>query len=158
MNNLIPTKKNGSSRQSNSGLTLPGFPSWVDDLFNNNFGSEFTRNFNTGMTLPSVNIKDNADDFEVDMAIPGLKKSDFEINVDNHILTISAETKMETDVEEENYTRKEFGYSSFKRTFTLPESVNSDKISAKYNDGILKVIIPKLEEAKKKPLRNIKVS
>lgn len=158
MSNLIPTKKNGSLSHSNSGLTFPGFPSWVDDLFSKNFGSDFIPNFNSGMTLPSVNIKDNTDNYEVHMAIPGLKKSDFDISVDNYVLTISAETKMETNEEEENYTRKEFGYSSFKRSFTLPETVNTEEISANYKDGILNVVIPKLEEAKKKPMRSIKVS
>lgn len=158
MSNLVPTKKNGSLSHSNSGLNFPGFPSWIDELFNKNFGSDFMTNFNTGMTLPSVNIKDNTDNYEVQMAIPGLKKSDFDINVDNYVLTISAETKTESNEHDENYTRKEFGYSSFKRSFTLPETVNTEKINANYKDGILNVIIPKLEEAKKKPLRNIKVS
>ena len=92
------------------------------------------------------------------MAIPGLKKSDFDISLDNQILSISAETKTEEESDDKNYTRREFGYSSFKRTFKLPKSVETAKISANYSDGILKVILPKRDEAKKKPIQSIKVS
>ena len=157
MTTLVPTKRNGTSRRSDLS-TFTGFPSWIDELFNKNFGTEFMSNFNTGLTLPSVNIKDKADSFEVDMAVPGFVKDDFEVNVDNHILSISAEHKMEKDEELENYTRREFGYSNFRRSFTLPDTVNAEKIKATYKDGILNIVIPKLEEAKKKPMRSIKVS
>ena len=156
MNTLVPTKRNGSSRRDLA--TFTGFPSWIDELFNKNFGTEFMANFNSGLTLPSVNIKDNADSFEVHMAVPGFTKTDFDVNVDNHILSISAENKVENEHAEENYTRREFGYSNFRRSFTLPDTVNTEKISATYNDGILNVVIPKLEEAKKKPMRSIEVS
>ena len=88
----------------------------------------------------------------------GLKKSDFHIDIDNQVLSISTETKVENERKEENYTRREFGYSSFKRTFTLPESVNDEKINAKYNEGILSIILPKKDEAKQKPARSIKIS
>ncbi|MCB0462419.1 MAG: Hsp20/alpha crystallin family protein [Flavobacteriaceae bacterium] len=160
MSGLIPTTKNGNSKTASLGYNmLPGFPSWIDEVINKNFGTEFMSNFNTGITLPAVNVLDTANDYLVEMAVPGLKKSDFDINIDNHVLSISAEVKSEyEDVENESFTRREFGYSSFKRTFTLPESVETDKISAKYEDGILKVTLPKREEAKKKPLKNIKVS
>ena len=160
MSGLIPTTKNGNSKTASLGFNmLPGFPSWIDEVINKNLGAEFMSNFNTGITLPAVNVLDTANDYLVEMAIPGLKKSDFDISIDNDILSISAEVKSEyEDVENENYTRREFGYSSFKRTFTLPESVETDKISARYEDGILKVTLPKREEAKKKPLKNIKVS
>lgn len=160
MSGLIPTTKNGNSKTASLGFNmLPTFPSWIDEVINKNFGTEFMSNFNTGMTLPAVNVLDTANDYLVKMAVPGLKKSDFNISVDNLLLSISAEVKSEYEnVDNENYTRREFGYSSFKRTFTLPESVETDKISAKYDDGILKVTLPKREEAKKKPLKNIKVS
>jgi len=160
MSGLIPTTKNGNSKTASLGFNmLPAFPSWIDEVINKNFGTEFMSNFNTGMTLPAVNVLDTANDYLVEMAVPGLKKSDFNISVDNLLLSISAEVKSEYEnVDNENYTRREFGYSSFKRTFTLPESVETDKISAKYDDGILKVTLPKREEAKKKPLKNIKVS
>ncbi|MFC2109590.1 Hsp20/alpha crystallin family protein, partial [Bacteroidota bacterium] len=89
--------------------------------------------------------------------VPGLKKSDFQLNLDNQILSISTEKKKEEEHKDENYTRREFGYSSFKRTFTLPESVDDDKIGANYKDGILKIILPKKEEAKQKPARSIDI-
>ena len=138
--------------------SLPSLSSWVDNLFESGMGTGFLSNFNTGMTLPAVNIKENADEFFLEIAVPGMKKSDFNIDVDNKILSISSEREEEHKEKEENYTRREFGYSSFKRTFTLPESIESDKINAKYNDGILKVHLPKREEAKEKPAKRINVS
>ncbi|WP_179344951.1 Hsp20/alpha crystallin family protein [Winogradskyella ursingii] len=159
MSNLIPTVKRGSDSNNNTGFrTLPSISSWLDDVINNNFGTEFMSNFNTGMTLPSVNVKDSDEEYIVEMAVPGLKKSDFDINIDNKLLSISAELQTDSEEEDDNYTRREFGYSSFKRTFSLPETIETEKISAKYNDGILKVNLPKREEAKKKPLKQIKVS
>ena len=138
--------------------SLPSLSSWVDNLFESGMGTGFLSNFNTGMTLPAVNIKENADEFFLEIAVPGMKKSDFNIDVDNKILSISSEREEEHKEKEENYTRREFGYSSFKRTFTLPESIESDKINAKYNDGILRVHLPKREEAKEKPAKRINVS
>lgn len=159
MSNLIPTVKNG--RESNTSLgfkSLPNLSSWMDDIINKNFSNEFMSNFNTGITLPAVNVLDNNEEYIVEMAVPGLKKSDFNISLDNQMLSISAELNTENEETNENYTRREFGYSSFKRTFTLPETVETDKIKAIYEDGILKVLLPKREEAKKKPLRQIKIS
>ena len=148
--NDVSTKRNASS--------LPIFPSWVDNLFESGMGTGFLSNFNTGMTLPAVNIKENTDEFFLEIAVPGMKKSDFNIDIDNKILSISSETKEEHEEKEENYTRREFGYSSFKRTFTLPDTIASDKINAQYKDGILTVHLPKREEAKEKPAKRISVS
>ncbi|TJY36346.1 Hsp20/alpha crystallin family protein [Pontimicrobium aquaticum] len=158
MNNLVNVSKNGSLSNTNSNVSFPSWSNWLDDIFNRDLPSVFTSNFNTGMSLPKVNIKETADAYIVDMAVPGLKKSDFHLNLDNQALSISTELKEEKEHEEENYTRREFGYSSFKRTFTLPESVNEDKIDAKYKDGILSIYLPKKEEAKQKPARTIKIS
>lgn len=158
MSNLVSVPKNGSLANSNSNQNLPTLSNWLDDIFNRDLPSVFTSNFNTGITLPRVNIKENADTFIVEMAVPGLKKSDFHIDIDNQVLSISTETKEENEQKEENYTRREFGYSSFKRTFTLPESVNDKKINASYNEGILSIYLPKKEEAKQKPARTIKIS
>lgn len=159
MSTLVTTPKNGKdvSRKRNTS-TLPGFSSWVDNLFESGMGTGFLSNFNTGMTLPAVNIKENADEFFLEIAVPGMKKSDFNIDLDNKILSISSETKEEHEETKENYTRREFGYSSFKRTFTLPDTIESDKIKAEYKDGILKVHLPKREEAKQKPAKRISVS
>ncbi|WP_452597344.1 Hsp20/alpha crystallin family protein [Pontimicrobium sp. MEBiC01747] len=158
MSNLVNVPKNGSLSNTNSNANFPILSNWFDDLFNRDLPSVFTSNFNTGITLPKVNIKETADAFMVEMAVPGLKKSDFHIDLDNQVLSISTETKEEKEHKEENYTRREFGYSSFKRTFNLPETVNDEKINASYKDGILNILLPKKEEAKQKPSRTIKIS
>lgn len=158
MSTLVNVPKNGGLSNVNSGLTFPTWSRWIDDIFNADLPSVFTSNFNTGMTLPKVNIKETPDAYWVEMAVPGLKKSDFHIDLDNQLLSISTEMKEENEEKEDNYTRREFGYSSFKRTFTLPESVDDGKIDAKYEDGILSIHLPKKEEAKQKPARTIKIS
>ncbi|WP_308993752.1 Hsp20/alpha crystallin family protein [Mariniflexile litorale] len=158
MSNLVNVPKNGGLANTNSNVNFPTLSNWLDDIFNRDLPSVFTSNFNTGITLPKVNIKETADAFIVDMAVPGLKKSDFHIDLDNQLLSISTETKEEQEHKEANYTRREFGYASFKRTFTLPESVNDENINASYNDGILSILLPKKEEAKQKPARSIKIS
>lgn len=159
MSNLVKTSNNGSDSNTSLGFrSLPSLSSWMDDIFNKSFGNEFVSNFNTGITLPAVNVLDNDDEYIVEMAVPGLKKSDFDVNIDNQLLSISAESNTENEDTNENYTRREFGYSSFKRTFSLPETVETDKIKAKYEDGLLKVMLPKRDEAKKKPLKQIKIS
>lgn len=158
MSNLATVPKNGSLTNRNSNQNFPTVSNWLEDIFNRDLPSVFTSNFNTGITLPKVNIKENGEAFMVEMAVPGLKKSDFHINLDNEILSISTETKEESEHKEENYTRREFGYSSFKRTFNLPESVNDEKINANYENGILSILLPKKEEAKQKPARSIKIS
>ena len=158
MSNLVSVPKNGSLANTNSNANFPNWSNWLDDIFNRDLTSVFNSNFNTGITLPKVNIKELADAFVVEMAVPGLKKSDFHLDLDNQVLSISTATKEENEHQDENYTRREFGYSSFKRTFTLPESVNDEKINANYKDGILSILLPKKEEAKQKPARSIKIS
>ena len=159
MSNLVTTGKTKSMANTNSnGLTYPTWSSWIDELFNREISSVFTPNFNSGMTLPKVNIRETKDAYFVDMAVPGLKKSDFHIDIDNQILSISTEMEENQELQEENYTRREFGYSSFKRSFSLPETVNEDKIKAEYKDGVLSIHLPKKEEAIQKPARNIKIS
>ena len=159
MNGLIPKTRKSEENNTNLGFSsLPSLSNWVDNILNNSIGTEFMSNFNTGISLPAVNVIDKAEEFIVEMAIPGMKKSDFNIDLDNQLLSISAEIKIENiENEDENYTRREFGYSSFKRSFTLPKTVNTEKIAANYNDGILKIELPKFDEAKKKPIRSIKV-
>ena len=99
-----------------------------------------------GNTLPSVNVKENNQNFDIELAVPGMKKDDFKINLDRNILNISSEAKTENEQKDENgkYTRREFNYSSFSRSFTLPsQMVDAEKIEANYTDGILKIMIPK---------------
>ena len=158
MSNLETVPKKGSLENKNSNQSFPTVLNWLEDIFNKDLPSAFTSNFNTGITLPKVNIKETADAFMVEMAVPGLKKSDFHIALDNEILSISTESKEESEHKEGNYTRREFGYSSFKRSFNLPESVNDEKINANYENGILSILLPKKEEAKQKPARKIKIS
>ncbi|WP_053978086.1 Hsp20/alpha crystallin family protein [Mangrovimonas xylaniphaga] len=159
MSTLVTLPKPGKTTSNKRSVaTLPSFSSWVDNLFDPSFGTEFLSNFNTGITAPAVNIKETNDAFHLELAIPGMKKSDFDINIENKILTISSEVKTHDEEKNENYTRREFGYSSFKRTFTLPDTVESDKIKATYQDGILEVNLPKRDEAKQKPAKRIEVS
>lgn len=145
---LIKTKKNGDL-----------FPSLLSDFFDTDrFLSPrwLEREFEN--TIPSVNIKENGKEFNVELAVPGFNKDQFHVNVEDNVLTISAERKEEKKETDERFTRKEFSYNSFARSFTLPQSVNADKVDAKYADGILKLCIPKKEEAKALPKKEIKVA
>lgn len=131
-----------------------------DDFFSRdlwNWGLD--NNSSTNTTIPAVNIKENAETFEVEMAAPGMKKQDFKIELDGNTLTISSEVRNEADHKEgERYTRREFSYQSFQRTFTLPRNVvDVDQIKAKYENGVLHLLIPKREEAKQKPPRMIEI-
>ncbi|HNP19236.1 MAG TPA: Hsp20/alpha crystallin family protein [Fulvivirga sp.] len=129
-------------------------------LFDDNFGRDlfFNNGFNSFNTAPAVNVKEAADNYEVEMAAPGMNKKDFKIELDNQVLTISYEKEETEKSKEENYSKREFSYSSFQRTFTLPKTVESDKIKATYTDGILRLNIPKKEEAKDKPARLISIN
>lgn len=101
------------------------------------------------MTVPAVNITDNRDEYKVSLAVPGLKKDDFKIDVDGNILTISSEKEESNEENDEKFTRREYSYSSFCRSFTLPDEVNREKIEAVYENGVLKLNLPKKEEVKK---------
>lgn len=158
MDKLATVQKNGSLVNKDRFTDFPAWSSWIDNLFGNDLPTLMMSNFNTGMTLPKVNIRETADSFFVDMAVPGMKKDDFTIDLDNQILSISSERSDESENNQEHYTRREYGYASFKRTFTLPESIEEAKIKATYSDGILSVHLPKKEEAKQKPPRTITIS
>ena len=136
------------------------YPSLFDQLFDTDLFDWSNRNYSeTNTTVPSVNIKENADAFNVEMAVPGFDKKDFNVKLDHNVLTISSEKKVENETKEgERFTRHEYSYQSFSRSFTLPEAANGDKISAKYDNGILNVEIPKREEAKPKPMRQIAIA
>lgn len=131
-------------------------PLTLSDFFNEDFFPTFSRNAGN---LPAVNIREDEKAFYLELAVPGMNKKDFRIEVKDDVLTISSEHKEEKQEESEGYRRKEFSYSSFCRSFYLPEDVNSEKIGAAYRDGILNVEIPKLEEEKKKEkIRSINIS
>lgn len=136
-----------------------GRTSSIPSMFSNFFDTDelrerewFDKNW-----VPAVNVKETDDNFQIEVAAPGLSKKDFVVTVENGVLNISAETKEETEETEDNYTRKEFSYNSFKRSFTLPESVK-EEVNAKYNDGVLRLTLDKKEEAKVKPARTIDIS
>lgn len=131
-------------------LTRPGklMPSVFDDFFKP-WNEWFDDDWNKMLTVPAVNIVEKNSHYNISVAAPGLKKSDFKIDVDGNVLNIKAEKEDTKEEKEERYTRKEYNYSSFSRSFTLPEEVNKEKIEAAYEDGVLRLMLPKKEEAKK---------
>jgi HSP20 family protein len=135
-------------------------PTLFDRFFENDLFDWSNRNYSsTDTTLPSVNIKESTDEFEVELAAPGFVKGDFNIELNHDLLTISSEKKVENETKEgQQFARREFSYQSFNRSFTLPNIADIEKIKAKYENGILRVIIPKKEEAKPKPSRQIAIS
>ena len=147
-----------AKRNGNLTNSLPGL---FDDFFTRDLFDWGTSNFSgAGTTLPAVNVKETADTFEVEMAAPGMNKEDFKVELNNNVLTISSERKHEhEDKDGEKYSRKEFSYQSFQRSFTLAkEAVDADNIQARYENGVLKLSIPKREEVKQKPARLINIS
>ena len=144
-----------------NGDAAPSMPTYFNDLFTRdlwNWG--LSNNSTTNTTIPAVNIKETAGSFVVDMAAPGMKKNDFSIELDGNLLTITSEKQDQFEEKnDEKFTRKEFAYQSFQRTFQLPkEVVDADKIEAKYENGVLHLLVPKKEEAKQRPPRMIKIS
>lgn len=135
----------------------------VPSLFDDFFRSDFLRwpSLPERMPLPAVNVKETNSAFELELAVPGMKKEDFRIELDNDTLTISCEKENanEEKDKEGNYTRREFSYQSFSRSFRVPENtVLADKISANYKDGILCITVPKSEQSISKAPKQIKVS
>lgn len=139
---------------------FPTIPSFFNNFFSGDLMDWNSSNFSaTNTTLPAVNIMENDDSFMIEMAAPGLTKENFKVNLNRNRLEISSEVKAEKDESDEKYSRREFSYQSFQRCFTLPEgTVDGDKISAKYTNGILMVNIPKREEIKPKPARAIDIN
>ncbi|ASS49676.1 MAG: heat-shock protein [Candidatus Fluviicola riflensis] len=149
---MNPAKRNGDR--------FPVFSPLFDDFFgrelfnwgNNNYSS-------TSTTMPSVNIRESADNFEVEVAAPGMDKKDFEIKLDGNLLTISSSKQQSSEEVEDNYTRREFSYQSFQRSFELPRDVvDQENINARYENGLLRLSIPKKEEAKQKAPRMIEIA
>lgn len=139
---------------------FPAFPRLFDDFFTRDLFDWGPRSFsNTQTTIPAVNIIENYDSFHVEMAAPGMDKADFLIELDNEYLTISSKKEVRNELREnEQYTRREFSYQSFQRTFHLPKTVvDESKIKAEYKNGLLRIMIPKKEEAKALPPRTIAI-
>jgi HSP20 family protein len=121
-----------------------------DDRF---FGSPWLR----GQSMPAINVKESEKDIQLEVAVPGYNKKDFNVGLDNGVLTISAEHNQEFEKQEDSYTRKEFGYSSFSRSFRLPDYIDQEKIDANYVDGVLRLKLQKTENARQKPAKTISI-
>ena len=136
------------------------YPSLFDSFFDNELFDWSNKNFSTtNTTVPAVNIKEDQDRFEVEIAAPGLNKKDFKVELNNEVLTVSSNKEIKNEHSEEGqFYKREFSYQSFSRSFTLPNTVHNEKISAKYENGILMISIPKKEEAKPKPIKQISIS
>lgn len=138
--------------------TAPFLPSVFDELLNTDWAGGRTNNY-VGKSIPAVNVLESDDSFTIEVAAPGLKKENFSIELNNDVLLISS--KIDTDKETTEglrFTRREFSYASFERSFNLPESVNVATITAAYDRGVLTVGLPKREEAKVQPSRMIEIS
>ena len=144
--------------KSNSNL-IPKVPTFFDDLIIRDLFNWPILGHSGGDITPAVNIIETPGNYMLDVAVPGMKKEDFNIELDNDTLTISAETTQESEDTNQHYTRKEFNFRSFRRNFNLPEKlVEREKISAKYENGILHINIPKTERAKTHATKQIKIS
>ena len=128
------------------------FPSLMNEFFNDDFGLNF---FNRNYSVPSVNSIENNDSFEIDLAVPGMKKEDFSIELNDKVLVISSESS--NNIENDKMRLNEFNFSSFQRSFRVPYSVDQDKIKANYKNGILKIKLPKRKESISKPNRVINI-
>jgi HSP20 family protein len=142
-----------------SGRLIPEFPSLLDDIFDRDIFNWPVERFSGSSSVPSVNIKETKNSYEMEVAAPGLDKNNFKVELNKDMLVVSGQKEVRTENKDEgNYTLREFSYESFQRSFQLPESiVVKDKISAKYRDGILHVTIPKSTEAQVNASRIIEI-
>jgi len=144
-----------------NGSLLSPLPTLFDDFFSRDLFNWGNTNFSdTNTTIPAVNIKETADNYVVELAAPGMAKKDFKIELDGNKLTVSSEkSSQKEEMEDEKYSLREFSYQSFQRTFNLQKDVmDIDKIEARYEHGLLHLLIPKKEEVKQKPARLIQIS
>ena len=144
-----------------NGSLLNQLPTLFDDFINrDNFNWRMSNFSNTNTTIPAVNIKETADSYKVEVAAPGMTKNDFKVALEGDLLTISSEkSEQQEEAQNQKFTRREFSYQAFDRSFTLhKEVVDIDKIEAKYEDGVLSLLIPKKEEVKVKAPRLININ
>ncbi len=145
---MLPTVRNYSN-----------FPSFLDDLFNREFLNDYQEKALAKRNSPSVNIVEDADSFRIEVAAPGLSKDDIKIDLNNRVLTVSYEKSDRKSSETQSKVHlMEFSYGSFSRSFSLPTSVNVEKINATQKDGVLTVVLPKRDESKEMPARQISIS
>jgi HSP20 family protein len=154
-------KNKSMVRKTNSSL-FQAIPSLMDDFFGRDWLDSTLGDWKTiGSTLPAVNVRESNDGYVIEVAAPGMKRDDFKVELDNNVLTISAqmEDSHQQKDQEGNYTRREFSYQSFQRSFSLPQNkVKGDEITARYVDGVLHVTVPKTEDAKTRPAKQIAVA
>jgi HSP20 family protein len=131
------------NERKDSGLLSPVF----NDIFENFFNDAFVSDRMVSR-VPAVNISETDGHYHIELAAPGLKKEDFKLNLDRNVLTISAEKQSEQTENDKKYNKREYSYSSFVRSFTLPDSADDGNIEAEYTDGVLKINVAKREEAK----------
>ncbi len=138
---------------------FPSFPTFFDNIFSRDLMDWSNKNYsNTDSTLPAVNVWEDEDKYSIEVAAPGMKKDDFKVKIENDVLTISSEKKEEKEEKNNNYSRKEFCYQSFQRSFSIPEGhILGDKITASYTEGILHIELPKREEVKPQPPKEIEI-
>ena len=134
-------KFNADQKRKN-GL-MPGFTDVLDSIFNDTFLSD-----RMVSRVPAVNVSETGTSYQIELAAPGLKKEDFKLKLERDVLSISVEQTQQDQQQERNFTKREFSYTSFVRSFTLPESADENGIEAKYEEGILRISIPKHEDAK----------
>lgn len=130
-------------------------PFYMGSIFDDDFFSVLP---SRSSSMPAVNIKEDEKKFLLDLAVPGMDKKDLKIDIEEDVLTIASESNHESEDNTDGYKRREFSYSSFCRSFQIPENVNKEKIDASYKDGILSVSLPKMEEDKNKISRQVKIS
>jgi len=134
---------------------FPALTSFFDEPF---FNIDWNGNKSGMLEVPPVNIVDKDGEFDVELAVPGMKKEDFHVTCENGYLTIKAEREEKKEEKDKNYLRREYNYNSFERSFSLPESVKADQVKAKYENGVLKLTLPKKEEARAKPKVEVKIA
>jgi HSP20 family protein len=146
---MLPTRRRQNEGEMPAlSRMLENFLTDVPSIFGTNYAQ----------TMPAVNVRETNDAYFVDVAAPGLKKDDFKVNLDNDVLTISSEKESKKEENEVRFTRREYSYSAFERSFTLPYTAEAEKMEAKYENGVLGIKIPKKEVAIKKPAKQIKIS
>jgi HSP20 family protein len=135
---------------------MPDIANLFDDFFGGDFYS--APGFSGKRSLPAVNVRETQDEYEIEVAAPGLAKNDFKVEVNNNVLTISCEKEDNNEEKANGYTRREFSYTGFRRSFAIPRNeVDESKIDANYKEGILKIKLHKREEVKPKPARMIEI-
>ncbi|MCE3227552.1 MAG: molecular chaperone Hsp20 [Bacteroidetes bacterium] len=151
--------KKRRNQNGNGGM----FPSLKNDFLANRFfmprlfdlDDDF---WNSGVNTPPANISETDKEYQLELSVPGVKRDDIKIDVEDGMITVSSEKEEESKDENKGYKRREFSYSSFSRSFQLPDNIDENNINAKYEDGMLCLTIPKKETAVSKPRKQIKIS